>query len=163
MKFGEQDDAENQQDQLKSKALMRLKERRMRLKSSAIFNASEIAPKKVSKTASTLDDEENLDDMSDVDEADKEDYLEEMRAKKDRTRELIDLTTQQVNVGTDASGLKDMDDFDLLDATIDPTDVRSMERVKTLEEEIQYEMCFIAAKAAFKFGMQGDDPMKLKE
>lgn len=32
LKFGEQDDAENQQDQLKSKALMSLKERRMRLK-----------------------------------------------------------------------------------------------------------------------------------
>jgi len=131
----------------------------MRLKSSSIFNASEIAPKKVTKTA--FEDPE--DNMSDVDEEDKEDFLEEMKAKKDRSRELVDLTSQQVNVSTDASGLKDMDDFDLLDATVDPTDVKSMERVKTLEEEIEYEMCFIAAKQAFRFGMSADDPMRLKE
>lgn len=66
-------------------------------------------------------------------------------------------------MSTDASGLKDMDDFDLLDATVDPTDVKSMERVRTLEEEIEYEMCFIAAKSAFRYAMQGDDPMKIKE
>jgi hypothetical protein len=36
----------------------------------------------------------------------------------------------------DVSALDEMDDFDLLDATIDPTDVKSMLRVHKLKEEI---------------------------
>lgn len=36
-------------------------------------------------------------------------------------------------------GMDEMDDFDLLDATIDPTDVKSLARKHELEAEIEYE------------------------
>ncbi len=36
-------------------------------------------------------------------------------------------------------GMEEMDDFDLLDASIDPTDVKSLERRYELEAEIEYE------------------------
>lgn len=58
----------------------------------------------------------------------------------------------------DISALDEMDDFDLLDATIDPTDIKSMMRVAQLEQEIRYEKAFIACKAAYKFSMKADDP-----
>lgn len=57
-----------------------------------------------------------------------------------------------------------MDDFDLLDATIDPTDIKSMIRVTELEREIKYEKSFIAIKAAYQYSMKGDDdPWELME
>jgi len=36
-------------------------------------------------------------------------------------------------------GLDEMDDFDLLDATIDPSDFKSLEKVKALELQLEYE------------------------
>ena len=39
----------------------------------------------------------------------------------------------------DEEGLEEMDDFDLLDATLDPTDVKSLQRKVQLEAEIEYE------------------------
>lgn len=56
-----------------------------------------------------------------------------------------------------------MDDFDLLEATIDPMDIKTQERVRQLEEEIEYEKAFIAIKTAYKFSMTIEDPMKISE
>lgn len=42
-------------------------------------------------------------------------------------RERVDLTIEQAKVEDD-EGMEEMDDFDLLDATLDPTDVKSLER-----------------------------------
>ncbi len=52
--------------------------------------------------------------------------------------EKIDLTVEQDQVNED-EGMEEMDDFDLLDASIDPTDVKSLERRYELEAEIEYE------------------------
>ena len=38
-------------------------------------------------------------------------------------REKVDLTSEQAKINDD-DGIDEMDDFDLLDATIDPTDVK---------------------------------------
>lgn len=42
-------------------------------------------------------------------------------------REKIDLTSEQSKINDD-DGLDEMDDFDLLDATIDPTDTKSIRK-----------------------------------
>jgi hypothetical protein len=63
----------------------------------------------------------------------------------------------------DVGALDEMDDFDLLDATIDPTDIKSMMRVNQLEQEISYEKAFIACKTAYKFSMKAEDPWGLME
>jgi len=39
----------------------------------------------------------------------------------------------------DEDGFDEMDDFDLLDATIDPTDVKSLARKYELQNDIEYE------------------------
>ena len=44
-----------------------------------------------------------------------------------------------------------MDDFDLLEATIDPKDIRSWEKVNNLKEEIEHEKTKIKCKAFFKY------------
>ena len=44
-------------------------------------------------------------------------------------RERVDLTIEQTQTAEgEGDGIDDMDDFDLLDATLDPTDVKSLER-----------------------------------
>lgn len=69
------------------------------------------------------------DDMSDFLDSDKSD-VEVITKQVERNRELVDLTKEQVQQGAgDVGPLDEMDDFDLLDATIDPTDVKSMLRV----------------------------------
>ena len=44
-----------------------------------------------------------------------------------------------------------MDDFDLLEATIDPNDVRSREKVAKLEQELLFEEAKILIKQAYRF------------
>ena len=56
-----------------------------------------------------------------------------------------------------------MDDFDLLDATIDPTDVKSMEKKHDLESEIEYEQIKIKAKMLWKIGFSDSNPLKVDE
>ena len=56
-----------------------------------------------------------------------------------------------------------MDDFDLLEATIDPTDVKSMERRNQLEKEIAYEEIFIKSKLLFRMAMSESNPLKIDE
>ena len=56
-----------------------------------------------------------------------------------------------------------MDDFDLLEATIDPSDFKSMARVRRLEQDLSYEEAKLAIKGAYKFSKLPDDPFKIKE
>ena len=56
-----------------------------------------------------------------------------------------------------------MDDFDLLDATIDPKDTRSMKRKAELEEEIEYEKVFIKSKMLWKIAFSEENPFKIPE
>ncbi len=60
-------------------------------------------------------------------------------------------------------GLDEMDEFDLLDATVDPMDVPTLEKVSRIEREIALEKSFIAAKYAYRFGMSLEDPMKITQ
>ena len=50
-------------------------------------------------------------------------------------REKVDLTIEQTLAQED-DNLEDMDDFDLLEATIDPSDVKSLKRRRELEIEL---------------------------
>jgi len=80
------------------------------------------------------------------------------------SRELVDLTKQQAATGADnVGGLDEMDDFDLLDATIDPSDFRSQEKVRALELDLAYEQAKISIKQAYRFSKLPEDPMKIKE
>ena len=56
-----------------------------------------------------------------------------------------------------------MDDFDLLDASIDPTDVRSLEARNALESEITYEQIKIKSKILWKMGFSDGNPLKINE
>jgi hypothetical protein len=60
-------------------------------------------------------------------------------------------------------GDDEMDDFDLLDATIDPTDTESLHRRNELEAEITYEQIFMRSKMAFKLGISDANPFKVNE
>lgn len=76
--------------------------------------------------------------------------------------EKVDLTIEQTQMNED-EGMEEMDDFDLLDATIDPTDVKSLERRHDLEAEIEYEQIFIKSKMIFKIAMSPSNPLKIDE
>ena len=56
-----------------------------------------------------------------------------------------------------------MDDLDLLDATIDPSDFKSLHRVKKLQQELEYEQAKIACKEVTRFARLPGDPMRIKE
>jgi hypothetical protein len=60
-------------------------------------------------------------------------------------------------------GVSEMNDFDLLDATVDPSDLRTLERVRKLNCEIEYEKARIAIKHAFKWSNTAEDPMRIQE
>jgi len=77
-------------------------------------------------------------------------------------REIVDLTVEQAKVEDD-EGMEEMDDFDLLDATLDPTDVKSMDRRQELELEIEYESIKIKCKMAWKIAMSEENPLKVDE
>ena len=77
-------------------------------------------------------------------------------------REKVDLTLEQADLG-DEDGIDEMDDFDLLEATIDPTDVKSLQKKYDLEADIEYEQYFIKTKLVFKLAMSESNPMKVNE
>ena len=56
-----------------------------------------------------------------------------------------------------------MDDFDLLEATIDPDDIQTQRKVRQLEHEIELEKQFLNCKRAFKMSFMPDDPFKNSE
>lgn len=59
--------------------------------------------------------------------------------------------------------MNQMDDFDLLEATLDPMDIRSQMKVQRLKEEIEEEKTLIKCKAFFKHAFSEGDPMKITE
>ena len=60
-------------------------------------------------------------------------------------------------------GIDEMDDFDLLDATIDPTDVKSIAKRNQLERDIAEEEIRIKAKLLWKLAFREDNPMRIDE
>jgi len=74
----------------------------------------------------------------------------------------VDLTVEQANLNED-DAIDEMDDFDLLDATIDPTDVKSMSRRVELENELEYEEIFVKSKMIWKMAMSDENPLKVDE
>jgi len=74
----------------------------------------------------------------------------------------VDLTVEQANLNED-DAIDEMDDFDLLDATIDPTDVKSMSRRVDLENELEYEEIFVKSKMIWKMAMSDENPLKIDE
>jgi hypothetical protein len=47
--------------------------------------------------------------------------------------------------------MDEMDEFDLLEATIDPMDLKTLEKVAKIEKEIKLEKSFISMKFAYRF------------
>ena len=78
-------------------------------------------------------------------------------------REKVDLTIEQTSTVDGDDGLDEMDDFDLLDATIDPQDIKSLDKRSKLEQEIEYEQIFLKAKMVYRLAMREDNPMKIDE
>ena len=83
------------------------------------------------------------------------DHLEVAEAE----REVIDLKADQTQ-DQDDGALDEMDDFDLLEATIDPDDIQTQRKVRQLEHEIELEKQFLNCKRAFKMSFMPDDPFK---
>ena len=54
-----------------------------------------------------------------------------------------------------------MDDIDLLDATIDPTDVKTLQKVEKLKTELKCEEMRIKCKLVWKAAWGPDDPLKI--
>lgn len=78
--------------------------------------------------------------------------------KQDR----IDLTRSQLSTEQDeATAL--LDEFDLLEANIDTKDVRTLEKIHALEEEIENEKNKIKIKFIFKQSFMGHDPLRITE
>ena len=86
------------------------------------------------------------------------DHLEVAEAE----REVIDLKADQTQ-DQDDGALDEMDDFDLLEATIDPDDIQTQRKVRQLEHEIELEKQFLNCKRAFKMSFMPDDPFKNSE
>jgi len=78
--------------------------------------------------------------------------------------ERIDLTQTQMEAMQEGGDqANQVDDFDLLEAKIDPKDIKTMEKVSRLEDEIEYEKTKIKCKFIFKYSFQTNDPMKIAE
>ena len=77
-------------------------------------------------------------------------------------REKVDLTLEQKKIEDD-DNMEEMDDFDLLDATLDPTDVKSLYRRRELELEIAFEQSKIKAKLLWKIALSESNPMRIDE
>ena len=85
----------------------------------------------------------------------------EQISEEEGSREMVDLTHEQTAGGDDV--FDEFDDFDLLDANVDPMDLKTNERVRKLEAEITAEKQLIAIKMAYRSAMQPDDPLKITE
>jgi len=79
--------------------------------------------------------------------------------------ERIDLTQSQMAAEQEGKGgdANQVDDFDLLEAKIDPKDIRTMRKVAQLQDEIENEKIKIKVKFLFKFSFQTNDPLKISE
>lgn len=120
-------------------------------RSSAIFNAQQEVIKTVDTKAASPQHAKD----SDLSSAEEDEYEAYGRQK-------VDLTVEQSQMAEE-DGIDDMDDFDLLDATIDPTDVKSLARRNELLAEIENEQIKIKAKMVFKLALSERNPMKIDE
>ena len=78
--------------------------------------------------------------------------------------ERIDLTQTQMAAEQAGKGeANQIDDFDLLEAKIDPKDIRTMDKVTRLQDDIEYEKIKIKCKFIFKYSFQTNDPLKISE
>lgn len=127
-------------ENLRKMALQNLKDRRQRQKQSEIFNQQEA----LKQQEAAAEDEEG-----------------ETTSAVDR----IDLTQTQMAAEQEGKGgdSNQIDDFDLLEAKIDPKDIRTSEKVAKLQDEIEYEKIKIKVKFIFKYSMQTNDPLKISE
>lgn len=122
-------------------ALQNLKDRRQRQKQSEIFNQQEAQQKQ---------------------EAADED--EDAEGGETTAMERIDLTQSQMAAEQEGKGdANQVDDFDLLEAKIDPKDIRTMKKVAQLQDEIENEKIKIKVKFLFKYSFQTNDPLKISE
>lgn len=83
--------------------------------------------------------------------------------QESQKRDVVDLTVEQSDGKGTVGNIEDMDDFDLLEATIDPNDAQSYMRVKMLERELEYEETKLIIKAGYRFAFREDDPMRIRE
>ena len=83
-------------------------------------------------------------------------------AKETGGPERIDLTQQQLAMDQDDQ-TNTIDDFDLLEAKVDPKDIRSQVKIAQLEDEIESEKIRIKCKFIFKYSFQSTDPLKITE
>ena len=149
----------NAEDLLRNKALANLRERRLRLKSSAIFGAKEQLRKQAMKASGHTSD---LDAETSGLDTDAEAAAERKSLAAARSRQTVDLTKQQLQADEE-DGIDDLDDFDLLEATIDPNDVKSMEKVEKLKSDLYFEEGSLRIKLARKLAFREDNPMKIDE
>ena len=70
------------------------------------------------------------------------------------------MAAEQAGKGDSAT---QVDDFDLLEAKIDPKDIRTMDKVTRLQDDIEYEKIKIKCKFIFKYSFQTNDPLKISE
>lgn len=73
------------------------------------------------------------------------------------------MTSEQLSGGVDSKAEDDLDEVDMLEATIDPRDVESLARVRAIQQELSYEEKFIKCKIAYRYAMQASNPFKLHE
>jgi hypothetical protein len=81
--------------------------------------------------------------------------------KGEKKREIVDLTHMQTEESGAKGGMEEMDEFDLLDATIDPMDLPTLEKVAKIETDIKLEKSFIAIRYAYRYSQDEEDPMKI--
>lgn len=82
------------------------------------------------------------------------------KAVETEIEDQIDLTAQQEEAQTEL--ITEIDnDLDLLEATIDPMDVKSARRKARILEEIEHEKTSIKVKYLFRYGRSENDPFRL--
>ena len=99
--------------------------------------------------------------MQQKQEVDEDEEVSETTSSLER----IDLTQSQMAAEQEGKGgdANQVDDFDLLEAKIDPKDIRTMRKVAQLQDEIENEKIKIKVKFLFKFSFQTNDPLKISE
>ena len=72
----------------------------------------------------------------------------------------IDLTKTQMVKESDDQTMH-IDEFDLLEAKIDPKDLRTQKKIIRLKEDIEQEKSKIRCKLFHKYAFQPNDPLKI--
>ena len=75
----------------------------------------------------------------------------------------IDLTQTQMQKEEKKDEDEEVDEFDLLDAKVNPRDIKTQAKIIKLEDDIEYEKTLIKCKLAFKYSFAPGDPLKIAE